>query len=317
MLKLGVVMDPIESIKVQKDTTYGLLLEAQQRQFEIYYIQQKDLFTREGTPYALMQRMDILSPPGPHFKLHHAPTPMALSSLDVLLMRKDPPFDMHYIYTTYILEKAQQLGVKVLNDPRAIRDANEKMFIQWFPECCTDTLVASNFELIEAFWKEHGDIVIKPLNGMGGEDVFRILATDPNLHEIYLRISQQAQVPIMAQTFLPEIYQGDKRILMINGTPVPYALARMPAKGEFRANLAVGGHGVGVELTERDRWIAAQVGPTLKEKGLFFVGLDVIGEYLTEINVTSPTCMREIERDFKINIAALFFDALALSFKLN
>ena len=309
-MKLGIVMDPIETIKIKKDTTFRLMLEAQNRNWPIYYMQPKDIYTRNSVPYATIQRIRVFDDPNHYFEWIEKPMEYALNDLDMIFMRKDPPFNMNYIYTTYLLEKAESQGVRIINRPQSIRDANEKLFIQWFPQCCTDTLVTTNYNKIQEFWQEQQDIVIKPLDGMGGKDVFHIPPQEQNLEEIYWRLSDHGQTPIMAQRFLPEIYQGDKRILMINGEPVPYGLARYPAKGEFRANLAAGGQGIGVELTDRDRWICQQVGPTLKEKGLFFVGLDVIGDYLTEINVTSPTCMQEIERAFQIDIAKQFFDAL-------
>ena len=226
-----------------------------------------------------------------------------LTGLDVILMRKDPPFDMEYIYSTYLLEQAQSAGVLVVNNPQSLRDANEKLFTAWFPQCCPETLVTRKAELIRNFQQQHHDIILKPLDGMGGASIFRVKDNDPNFSVIIETLTDHGNTSVMAQKYIPEIVDGDKRILMINGEPVPYALARIPAKGETRGNLAAGGRAQGQALTEHDRWICQQVGPTLREKGLLFVGLDVIGNYLTEINVTSPTCIRELDSQFELNIA--------------
>jgi glutathione synthase len=229
---------------------------------------------------------------------------VALSELNVVLMRKDPPFDMEYIYSTYLLEQAQSAGVLIVNNPQSLRDANEKLFTAWFPECCPDTLVTRQDTLIRDFYQTHGDIILKPLDGMGGASIFRIKEQDPNLSVIIETLTEHGQKSVMAQRYIPDIVQGDKRILMIDGEPVPFALARIPAEGETRGNIAAGGRAEGRLLTENDRWICQQVGPKLREKGLIFVGLDVIGDYLTEINVTSPTCIRELDRQFGLNIAS-------------
>jgi glutathione synthase len=225
-------------------------------------------------------------------------------------MRKDPPFDIPYLYATYLLELAQNQGCKVINDPRSIRDVNEKLFTAWFPQCCPPTLVTSLISQLRAFLSEHKEIIVKPLNNMGGQGVFKLTQKSDNINATLEILTKNGKFPIMAQRFIPEIIKGDKRILMINGTPYPYALSRIPQAGEIRANLASGGDGVGSELTERDIWICKQVGPTLKENGLFFVGLDVIGDYLTEINVTSPTCVREIEAAFNVNICEEIFNSI-------
>jgi glutathione synthase len=230
--------------------------------------------------------------------------------MDVILMRKDPPFDMEYIYSTYLLDIAQEAGVLVINHPQSVRDANEKLFTAWFPQCCPPTLVTRRKEWIKAFHQEQGDIILKPLDGMGGASIFKIAEGDPNFSVIVETLSHHGQQSVMAQRYLPDIVHGDKRILMIDGEPVPYALARIPAQGETRGNLAAGGRGEGRPLTDRDRWICEQVGPTLREKGLIFVGLDVIGDYLTEINVTSPTCIRELDKQFGLNIASDLLDAI-------
>lgn len=226
-------------------------------------------------------------------------------------MRKDPPFDQEYVYATYLLERAEERGAYVINKPQSLRDANEKLFTAWFAHCCADTLVTREPFRIREFLSEHQDIIVKPLDGMGGTGIFRVRADDPNFSVITEIMTQYGSRFVMAQKFLPEIVNGDKRILMVNGEPVPYCLARIPAQGETRGNLAAGGRGEGRALTERDRWLAAQVGPTLREKGLVFVGLDVIGDYLTEINVTSPTCVQELDKQFGLNIAGLLFDHIA------
>ncbi|MBI5782477.1 MAG: glutathione synthase [Gammaproteobacteria bacterium] len=310
MVKLGVVMDPIGSIKAYKDSTLAMLLEAQARGWPIHYMEQGDLFLRDGQPFARQRALRVLDDTQRWFEWGGENTG-ALSELDVILMRKDPPFDMEYVYTTYLLERAEDAGVLVVNKPRSLRDANEKLFTAWFPQCTPPTLVARSAERIRGFLAEHGDIILKPLGGMGGESVFRLRRGDPNTNVAIETLTARESRYAMAQRFLPEIAQGDKRILLIDGEPVPYALARIPAEGETRGNLAAGGKGVGVPLSERDRWICAQVGPVLREKGLLFVGLDVIGDYLTEINVTSPTCIRELDRLYNLRISAKLMDTIA------
>ncbi len=240
-----------------------------------------------------------------------APEYAPLSRFDVILMRKDPPFDINYIYSTYLLEWAERAGVLVVNRPQALRDCNEKLFAAQFPDLVPPLLVSSDASQLRGFFHEHGDVVVKPLDGMGGQSVFRLTPNDPNVGVILETLTAYGQRPIMAQRYIPEITEGDKRILVIDGEPVPYALARIPAQGETRGNLAAGGRGEGRELTTRDRWICEQVAPTLKAMGLLFVGLDVIGDYLTEINVTSPTCIRELEAQFSIDIAGQLLDAIA------
>ncbi|MCL5669413.1 MAG: glutathione synthase, partial [Gammaproteobacteria bacterium] len=239
-----------------------------------------------------------------------AETSQPLAALDVILMRKDPPFDMEYVYTTYLLERAEAEGVLVVNKPRALRDCNEKLFTAWFPQCTPPTLVTRDAQQLRGFLQEHGDIILKPLGAMGGSSVFRVRRDDPNINVIIETMTGEARRFVMAQRYIPEISEGDKRILLINGEPVPYALARIAAPGETRANLAAGGKGVGVPLSARDRWICQQAGPALREKGLLFAGLDVIGDYLTEINVTSPTCARELDALYGLNIAAQFLDVV-------
>jgi glutathione synthase len=306
-LKLGIVMDPIAKIKVHKDTSFAMLLEAQARGYELHYMELNDLYLRDGRTHARMRRLSVSRDETAWFSFggeQDAP----LDSLDVVLMRKDPPFDQEYIYATYLLECAENRGVYVVNKPRSLRDANEKLFTAWFHHCCAPTLVAREAGKLREFLHEQGEIVLKPLDGMGGASIFRVAERDPNLSVILETMTRHNTRFVMAQRYLPEIVDGDKRILVVNGEVVPYALARIPALGESRGNLAAGGRAEGRELTVRDRWIAEQVGPTLKERGLVFVGLDVIGDYLTEVNVTSPTCVQELDRQFGLNISARLMD---------
>lgn len=309
-LKIGVVMDPIGDINLKKDSTMAMLLEAQSRGWTLYYMEQADLYMAHDLAKAKMKPLKVFDNEKNWYQLEPA-ADLPLDSLDAILMRKDPPFDMNYIYSTYILEKAEEKGTIIVNKPQSLRDANEKLFTNNFSDCMPPTLVSSQSEHIKAFYQEHQDIILKPLDGMGGASVFRIKKDDANLSVIIENLTKHGTELAMAQRFIPEITQGDKRILLINGDPVPYALARIPAKGETRANLAAGGEGIGVELTERDRWICKQVAPLLKSKGLIFVGLDVIGDYLTEVNVTSPTCVRQLDAQFNINISALLMDWIA------
>ena len=310
-INLGVVMDPIASIKPYKDSTLAMLLEAQSRGWNIHYMEQNDLYLRDGVSYATMRQLTVHDDNERWFDFNSPPHATALSELDVILMRKDPPFDMEYIYTTFLLENAEAQGVLVVNKPQSLRDANEKMYTSWFPQCCPPTLVSRNHGLLRAFHAEHKDVILKPLDGMGGTSIFRLKENDANVSVILETLTQHQKQYIMAQRFIPEITQGDKRILMVNGQPVPYALARIPAQGETRGNIAAGGRGEGIAISDRDRWICEQVGPTLVEKGLMFVGLDVIGDYLTEINVTSPTCIRELDNQFSLNISAQLMDEIA------
>ncbi len=308
-VRLGVVMDPIGSINRKKDSTLAMLLEAQARGWIIRYMEQRDLFLRDGQVFARQRALKVFDDTSRWFEWGEETTG-PLSGLDVILMRKDPPFNMEYVYTTYLLERAEDAGVLVVNQPRSLRDANEKLFTAWFPQCTPPTLVTRAAGRIRDFLVEHGDIILKPLGGMGGESVFRLRRGDPNTNVAIETLTADETRFAMAQRFIPEIAQGDKRILLIDGEPIPYALARVPAEGETRGNLAAGGTGVGVPLSERDRWICAQVGPTLRNKGLLFVGLDVIGDYLTEINVTSPTCIRELDRLYNLHISAKLMDAI-------
>lgn len=306
-LKIGVVMDPIGNINFKKDSTLAMLLEAQSRGWQLFYMEQADLYMAHDVARAKMKPLKVFNNTDNWHQLSKAED-LQLDSLDAILMRKDPPFDMNYIYSTYILEKAEENGTLIINKAQSLRDANEKLFTNNFSQCMPPTLVSSQEEHITAFYKEHNDIILKPLDGMGGASVFRIKPDDSNLSVIIETLTEHGTKLTMAQRFIPDIKKGDKRILLINGEPVPYALARIPAKGETRANLAAGGEGIGIELSDRDRWICEQVAPLLKAKGLIFVGIDVIGDYLTEVNVTSPTCIRELDKQFNINISALLMD---------
>ena len=309
-VKFGVVMDPIAYINVKKDTTLAMLLAAQRRGWELYYMEQSDLSLDQGLARATVRRLSVEDNPESWFEVG-SPQDIALSDLDVVLMRKDPPFDMDFIYSTYILEAAQREGTLVVNDPRSLRDCNEKLFATQFPQCCPPLIVAASAARLKAFHAEHGDVIFKPLDGMGGASIFRVKAGDPNLSVIIETLTNHGRQQIMAQKFLPEIVDGDKRILMVDGVPAEYGLARIPMSGETRGNLAAGGSGVAMPLTDRERWICSQVAPVLREKGLLFVGLDVIGDYLTEINVTSPTCVRELDRAHQLDIAGDLMEAIA------
>lgn len=300
-------MDPIARINIKKDTSFAMLLEAQARGWELHYMELGNLYLRNGKAYAKTRTLEVQRDDKQWFRFI-AEQDIALSSLDAILMRKDPPFDQEYLYATYLLEQAESEGACIINKPQSLRDANEKLFTAWFPQCCTETLVTRNANRIKEFLHELGEIIVKPLDGMGGSSIFYLREGDPNLSVILETMTQHNSRSIMAQKYLPEIKDGDKRILMVNGEPVPYCLARIPAKGESRGNLAAGGTGEGRPLTEQDRWIAGQVGPTLRAKGLVFVGLDVIGTSLTEINVTSPTCVQELDKQFGLNISGLLMD---------
>ena len=302
-------MDPIAKIKPWKDSTFAMLLEAQRRGWSLLYMEPGDLYVRDGRTFATTRALSVTDNNDDWYRLADAVN-HDLADLDIILMRQDPPFNAEYIYATYLLEKVEREGVLVVNRPGSVRDSNEKLFATDFPQCCAPTLVSSQSTLLRNFVQEFGDTVMKPLDGMGGSNIFRVRKDSPNISVVIEVLTQHGKTPIMAQRFVPEITEGDKRILMINGEPVPYALARIPKEGELRGNLAAGGTGQGRELSDRDRWICEQVGPTLKRKGLYFVGLDVIGDYLTEINVTSPTCIRELDAIFDINIAGQLFDTL-------
>ncbi len=309
VIQLGVVMDPIEELNFKKDSTLAMLWAASKRGWQLTYIRQQDLYQADAKPRAKVRRLTVFNDPDHYYELGEEED-IALDQLNVILMRKDPPFDNEYIYSTYLLEAAERLGVFIANHPRSLRDCNEKMFATQFPDCCPPLVVSRNPQLLREFHVQHQDVIYKPLDGMGGSSIFRVKADDPNLGVIIETLTNYGATTIMAQRYLPEILEGDKRILMIDGEVIPYCLARVPAQGETRGNLAAGGIGRAQPLTERDRWIAAQVGPTLKAKGLIFAGLDVIGDYLTEINVTSPTCIREIDNQYDTDIGGLLMDAI-------
>ncbi len=302
-------MDSIDLINIKKDTSFAMLLEAQARNWEIHYMEINDLYLHNAKPYARTRRLTVRQDSNQWYEFIDEQE-ISLADLDTIIMRKDPPFDQEYIYATYLLEHAERLGTLVVNKPQSLRDANEKLYTAWFPQCCTETLVAREAQRFKNFLKEHKEIILKPLDGMGGTSIFHIREEDKNFNVILELMTHYSTRFIMAQRYLPEITQGDKRILIIDGEPVPYALARIPKKGETRGNLAAGGRAEGQELTERDWWIANQVGPELKKKGLIFVGIDVIGDYLTEINVTSPTCVQELDKQFGLNISAQLMDCI-------
>lgn len=308
-IKLGVVMDPIADIAFKKDTSLALLHAAQERGCELFYMEQSDLSIQNGKAMGRMAPLKVAMNPEHWFDLGDY-REQPLTELNIILMRKDPPFDSEFIYSTYILERAEQEGVLVANKPQSLRDCNEKVFATAFPELMSPTIVTRRADLLKAFHKEHGDVIFKPLDGMGGSSIFRLRADDPNVSVIIETLTNHGSQQIMAQRFIPEITAGDKRILMIDGEPVPFCLARIPAQGETRGNLAAGGQGVTQPLSDENRAIAEKIGPILKEKGLYFVGLDIIGNHLTEINVTSPTCVREISRDSGIDVAGLLIDCL-------
>lgn len=308
-LRLGVVMDPIANIHYKKDSTLAMLWEAKARGFELYYFEFNDLFLRDGVPFGEAKALDVFQHPETWYAFNNKKI-MPLAELDIILMRKDPPFNEEYIYATYILEHAERLGAFVVNRPQSLRDANEKLFATYFPECCPPALVAQSKEKLFSFWQEHKDIVCKPLDSMGGTSVFRLQEADVNANVIFEILTRNQSCYIMAQKYIPAIKLGDKRILMVDGEAVPFALARVPQGNDWRGNLAVGAKGVVQPLSERDRFIAERVGPVLRERGLYFVGIDVIGDYLTEINVTSPTCIREIDAGANINISAMLMDCI-------
>ena len=302
-------MDPIEDINIKKDSSFAMMLAAQKKNWSLHYIQPRNLSVKDSVVYCVSSRVNVVDNTDNWFTLEDNEE-HPVNELDVVLMRQDPPFDMAYIYSTYLLELAEQQGLLVVNRPSSIRDCNEKLYTATFPQCCVPNLVSCNMQQLKQFVVEHQDVILKPLDGMGGASIFRVRDNDPNLNVIIETLTESGKKMTMAQRFIPEIKTGDKRILLIDGEPVDYALARIPTKGETRGNLAAGGTAKGQPLTERDRWICQQVGPSLKEKGLMFVGIDVIGDYLTEINVTSPTCIRELDAEFKLDIATDLMNAI-------
>ena len=309
-VRLGIVMDPIARISFKKDSSLAMLLAAQARGWSLFYMEQKDLYQAKGQARARLNPLQVFNDPLRWYELGDEQD-VALAELDVILMRKDPPFDNEFVYSTYLLEQAEQDGVLVVNRPQSLRDCNEKLFATQFPQYTPATLVSRRPDILREFAKEQRDIILKPLDGMGGSSIFRHREGDHNLSVILETLTAHGTQQIMAQGYLPAIVDGDKRILMIDGEPVPYCLARIPAAGETRGNLAAGGRGEARPLTERDREIAAAVGPALRERGLLFVGLDVIGEHMTEINVTSPTCIREIDAAYGTRIGERLMDCIA------
>ena len=310
-LRLGVVMDPIEDIKYAKDSTLAMLLAAQARGFELVYMEQNDLSLRDGRAMARMRSLTVRADASAWFSLGEPKVAPLEGTVDCILMRKDPPFDMEYIYTTYMLERAEAQGVLICNRPQGLRDMNEKVYTAWFPEACAPTLITRNMADMAAFVREHGKAVCKPLHGMGGRSIFVVVADDKNMNVIFETLTNYGQQFAIVQRYIPDIVQtGDSRVLLIDGEPVPFALARIPSATDNRGNLAAGATGVGRPLNDRDRWLAAQVGPALAAKGMIFVGLDVIGGFVTEINVTSPTGIRELDKQFNLNIGDLLMQAI-------
>jgi len=302
-------MDPIESIKPWKDSSLAMMLEAQSRGWQIFYFLLDDIFLDNGVATGNFKTLQLYDD-DQHWFDYGETGRCRLDQLDAILMRKDPPFDLEYIYCSYILEQAEEGGTLVVNKTASLRDCNEKLFTRMFPQCCVDNLVSRNPEILKDFIEQHQDIIIKPLDGMGGQSIFRIQAGDPNTNAIIEAVSKNGTSQTMVQRYIPEISEGDKRILLIDGVAVPFALARLPAAGENRGNIAAGATTRGQPLSERDHWLCAQIGAELRARGLLFVGIDVIGDYITEINVTSPTCIRELDRDFNLNISADLFECI-------
>ena len=309
-VRIGFVMDPIESINPKKDTTLAFMIEAQARGWQVVYLTMGDLHLNHGRAEARMRHVKVFNDTEHWYEIeteYYA----ALGELEVILMRKDPPFDLEYIMSTYILERAENEGALVINNPRSLRDANEKVFTAWFPQCCPPALLTRDKTAIKKFLDTHQKIVIKPTNKMGGQSIFVIAQGDPNTNVIIEEMTAKETRYVQVQKYIQEIETvGDKRILIINGEPVEQGIVRIPGGGDHRGNLAAGASAKGFTLTDRDRWICEQLGTTLRQKGLFFVGIDVIGDYLTEINVTSPTGIREINKYFNIDVSSMFFDSL-------
>jgi len=308
-LKIGIVMDPIESITPYKDSSLAMLLEAERRSADIHYFQQKDLRLLGGQAIGRSQRLHVTDDNSDWYVFGESED-VALGSLDAILMRKDPPFDMEYVYTTYILDRAREAGALVVNHPQALRDMNEKAYTAWFPECTPLSLITRSMDDMRAFLLEHERVVVKPLDGMGGKSIFVVKKGDNNANVIFETLTDDGQRFAMAQVYIPEISAGDKRILLINGEAVPYSLARIPPADDNRGNLVMGATGVGQELSAADKAICEQVGPVLRDKGVIFAGIDVIGDFLTEVNVTSPTGIRELDKQFDLNIAGQLFDVI-------
>ena len=303
-------MDPLESVKPKKDSTLAMMQAAQKRGWELFEIQQNGIFFTKDQVFGNCRKVSLNFDQPTHFSVQSSET-ISLEEMDIILFRKDPPFDMEYIYTTYLLEVLEKRGVPILNKPSSVRNCNEKLFALEFSDCCPEYLVSNDQEVLRDFYDEHQDVVFKPLDGMGGSSIFRVSPNDKNLGVILETLTQHGKCQTMAQKYLPEIQQGDKRILIINGEPIPYALARVPAKNENRGNLAAGGSGIGKALTKRDQFICDSVREALVSRGLYFVGIDVIGDYLTEINVTCPTCIRELDQAFGLDIGDKYIEFIA------
>lgn len=308
-IKLGIIMDPIGDINIKKDSSFAMMLAAQKKGWELFYMELPDLYLDQGQAKARVQNVTVERDPNKWFALS-SPRDILLSDLNAIIMRKDPPVDAEFIYATHILERAEEQGSLIINRARSLRDCNEKLYATAFPQCCPPVLVARDQAKLKAFLTEHQDVIYKPLDGMGGASIFRVKQGDDNLGVILETLTSHGQSQIMAQKYLPEIKQGDKRILIIDGQPIPYALARIPTKGEHRGNLAAGGRGEAQPLSKRDFWIVDQLKDDLKKRGLLFVGIDVIGDYLTEINVTSPTCIQELDSAYNLDIAGQLMDAI-------
>lgn len=308
--RLAVLMDPIGSINPAKDSTLAMMLAAQERGAELSCFEQRDLWVRDGRAMARLRPVTVRDDLRDWYSLGEAVV-TRLADVDVVLMRKDPPFDTEYVYTTYLLERAEVDGALVVNRPQGLRDMNEKVYTAWFPECCAPTLITRDMRDMAAFMAEHGRVVCKPLYGMGGKSIFVLDAGDKNANVVFEVLTEHGQRYAIVQRYIPDIVQtGDARILLIDGEPIEYALARIPPAGDNRGNLAAGARGIGRPLDERDRWLCSQIGPVMRERGMMFVGLDVIGGFVTEINVTSPTGIRELQKQFKIDIAGKLVDAV-------
>lgn len=319
MTKIAIVMDPLASLALKKDSTLAIIRACQLRELEVFYLRQEDIHFWQNEVCGLVRTLRLRDDfcatldaeiAGEYWYQLGDEHRVPLSDMDAIMMRKDPPFDMEYIYTTYLLERVEEQGVYVANKPQSLRDCNEKFFATAFPQCGPELVVSRRYDVLKEFHAQHKNVIFKKLDGMGGASIFRVMENDPNLSVVLETLTEHGQQQIMGQIYIPEITDGDKRILLIDGEPVPYALARIPSAGETRGNLAAGGRGEGRELTDRDRWIAEQVGPELKRRGLLFVGIDVIGDYLTEINVTCPTCIRELDAQFSLDIAGNLVDAV-------
>ena len=308
-IKLGIIMDPIGNINIKKDSSFAMMLAAQSKGWELFYMELPGLYLEQGKAKARVCRVTVERNPSKWFELSDA-CDIDLSDLNAIIMRKDPPVDAEFIYATHILERAEKLGTVIVNRARSLRDCNEKLYATEFPECCPPVLVSRDPSRLKQFLNNHNDVIYKPLDGMGGASIFRVKQGDDNLGVILETLTEHGKKQIMAQRYLPEIKKGDKRILIINGEPVPYALARIPTKGEHRGNLAAGGRGEAQPLSERDYWIVEQIKKDLIERGLLFVGIDVIGDFLTEINVTSPTCIQELDHAYNLDIAGQLMNAI-------